>query len=72
MELSTFTKLRFWLIQKLAGRNVVILNACITLVPVSEPFKLRIKGVKGGLFLNSDFPTYKGRMLQIEQMARGV
>lgn len=61
--------LRYWLIKKIAGQCVVILNAKISMVQHSG-HAARVTDVNGAFISGSSFPVKHGLMLEISQ--RGV
>jgi hypothetical protein len=53
-EMGLMTRFRFWLIGKLAGRAVVIVNAELGYLDEGAEFPL-VEDVNGGMFINSSF-----------------
>lgn len=47
--MSRRRRLRYWLIEKLAGREMIVLNALITHVGLPSPLH---RGTRGGLLAN--------------------
>lgn len=64
------TRIRYWLIQKIAGKSVILLNAKIQLVPYDGEHVLHVDNVKGGYFENCHFPFEDGMVLHIQQMPK--
>lgn len=66
-KLSVAGKIQHWLLRKIAGNAVVILNAQIDMVPQDGKSGLRIIGVDNALICNNGIPYDHGLMLQISQ-----
>lgn len=59
------TRIRHWLIQKIAGQHVVILNACFDFCEHQPGAAARVFKVKGGIISSCKFPVRDGKMLSV-------
>lgn len=65
---NLFNKIKHRLIIWIAGSNVVLLNAKISIVDAEEYLYLHVKNVDGFLMHNCSLPVSDGRILMLEQM----
>lgn len=64
---SLSARIRHWLIKKLAGKHLVVLNARIDIVARKDHpgFSGRVVGVRGGMVESCVFPDYGPTIIQL-------
>lgn len=62
------TSLRFWLIRKIAGDRLIMLNARLSIVPRDTSNIAKITGVDGALFAGLRFGQRPDLIIEIKQV----
>lgn len=60
-------ELRYWLIRKIAGKCVVMLNCKLQIIDQQTAAPVILDNINGGLFENVSFPTQDGQILKVVQ-----